>query len=384
MRSIGVVTTSRADYGILRPVLERIVADDELELRLVVSGPHLEDRFGATHRDIERDGFDIAARVPLPLDSDSPAAIAAATGAAVAGYGRAFADLAPDLLVVIGDRFEMHAAAVAALPFLLPVAHLHGGELTEGAFDDALRHSITKLSHLHLVSTADHARRVLQLGEEPWRVTVSGAPALDGLLAAPPLPPAAVAARLGIDPGSPPVMVTFHAPTLEPTELEHQVGELLAALRGLDRPVVFTGTNADPGGRLIRERIASFVAEEAGTVAVEHLGTEVYVGLMAWAAVMVGNSSSGIIEAPSLGLPVVNVGTRQDGRTRAENVRDVPNNRDAIRAEVLDALRPERRAALAGRANPYGDGRAAAVIVDRVREVEIDDVLLRKRFVDRP
>ncbi|TAJ98334.1 UDP-N-acetylglucosamine 2-epimerase (hydrolyzing) [bacterium] len=384
MRTIGVVTVGRSDYGIYLPVLRRIQADAELRLHLIAAGMHLSPEFGLTAKAIEADGFQIGNKVEMLLSSDTPEAIAKSMGLGTIGFAQSYGGYRPDLLVVLGDRFEMHSAAVAALPFKIPTAHIHGGELTEGAIDDALRHCITKLSHLHFVSNEEYGRRLIQMGEEPWRVVVSGSPALDNLHSQPLLSRDELARRFGLALDRPPLLVTFHPITLEYEQTEWQIGELLKALRSMDLPVVFTMTNADTGGRVIVERIEQFVADRGSAWFVRNLGSHAYYSMMACGAAMVGNSSSGIVEAPSLGLPVVNVGARQMGRLRAKNVIDVGYGYEEIVNGIRKAIAPEFRAALRGLRNPYGDGNAAEIIVKHLKGSVLDQRLLVKRFVDVP
>lgn len=384
MRTIAVVTTSMADYGVYLPLLRRIQSDASLRLALVVSGSHLMPTFGLSVTTIEADGFDVAARVDAPLSADTPEATATAMGSGLQGFGRAFASLKPDVAVVLGDRYEMSVAALAALPFRLPVAHIHGGELTTGAFDDALRHSVTKLSHLHFVSTAEYARRVRQMGEEPWRVTVSGAPSLDNLRAVRLQTREELEARLGLRLGSRFLLMTFHPATLERADPGEQAQMLLEAVVATGLPCVITLPNADPGGLAIRSVIGRMAAVHSQLRPVESVGTEAYFSLMKLAAAMAGNSSSGLIEAASFELPVLNVGSRQAGRVRAPNVIDVEPDAAAIAAGLGRALDPDFRAALRGLSNPYGDGHAADRIVERLATVELGAGLVTKRFVDLP
>lgn len=382
MREIGVVTVARSDYGIYLPVLRRIASEPSLRLRLLVGGSHLAPEFGETWREIERDGFAVDERVEMLLASDRPEGTAKSIGLGVMGFAQVFGRRAPDLLVVLGDRFEMYSAALAALPFRIPLAHIHGGESTRGAIDEALRHSMTKLSHLHFVATEEYARRVIQLGEEPWRVTISGAPALDHLGALELLERAELETRFGISLNPAPLVVTFHPATLEYERAEWQTIELLAALEAAGRPVVFTMPNADAGGRTVARLIEEYVSVHSSAWLVDNMGTRGYFSLMSVAAAMVGNSSSGIVEAPSFRLPVVNVGVRQDGRVRAANVIDVGSSREEITAGIERALAPEFRQSLSDLRNPYGDGHAAERIVERLKEVALDERLLVKRFHD--
>lgn len=380
MRTIGVVTVGRSDYGIYLPLLRRLHDDSSIRLELFVSGMHLLPQFGQTVTAIERDGFPIAARIATLSNSDAPAAIAKAIGAGVTGFANAFDRKRPDLLVVLGDRFEMYAAAVAALPFKIPVAHIHGGELTQGAIDDSLRHSLTKLSHLHFVSTEEYARRVRQLGEEPWRVTVSGAPSLDNLRTLKLQTRAELAQRFRLDLTEPPLLVTFHPVTLEYERTEAYARELLAALDAAGLPVVFTAPNSDTHGCMIRRQIAKYLKTHRNAAFVENFGTAAYFSLMACSRAMVGNSSSGILEAPSFKLPVVNIGTRQDGRLRAANVIDVGYRRQ----DILAGIRRAAQLRLHKLTNPYGDGHAAERIVARLRRVPLNDRLIQKQFSDLP
>lgn len=379
---MGVVTVGRSDYGSYLPVLRRIQADPELKLHLIIAGAHLLPEFGSTAGGIEKDGFEIGERVEIPLSSDSPEGIACSMGLATAGFAQSYARSCPDILVVLGDRFEMHAAALAALPFKIPVAHLHGGEITRGTMDDALRHSLTKLSHLHFVSTKKYARRVMQLGEEPWRIMVSGAPGLENLKSVRLLESGQLEAEYGLHVEPQTLLATFHPVTLEYEETETQVDELLAALEACERPVIFTMPNADTNHRVIRRRIKAFVQAHPSAQAAENLGTKGYFSLMSLVAAMVGNSSSGLIEAPSFGLPVVNIGTRQEGRVRAPNVIDAGYRREDIIEAVEKALRPEFRESLRNRTNPYFLEQASDKIVQRLKEVPLDKRLVMKRFND--
>jgi UDP-hydrolysing UDP-N-acetyl-D-glucosamine 2-epimerase len=382
MRKIGVVTVGRSDYGIYFPILKRIDSDPDIRLHLIVAGMHLLPEFGSTVKAIEADGFEIAERIEMLLSSDSPTGIAQSMGMGTIGFAKAYTRLRPDILVVLGDRFEMHAAALAALPFKIPVAHIHGGELTQGAFDDCLRHSITKLSHLHFVATKEYSQRVLQLGEEPWRITVSGAPSLDNLSSDKRLNADELGKKFGISMNSPPLMVTFHPVTLEYERTAWHMGELLDALKSLEMPMIFTMPNADTESRTISSMIEDFSLQHGSCVFLDSLGTQDYFSLMSVAAAMIGNSSSGIIEAPSFELPVVNVGSRQTGRIRAANVIDVSYEREEIAAGLAKALSSDFRAKLKGLKNPYGSGNASEVILEKLREVDLNEKLITKRFYD--
>jgi UDP-hydrolysing UDP-N-acetyl-D-glucosamine 2-epimerase len=383
VKRVAVVSVGRSDYGHLAPVLDAAAAAG-LDAPLVVSGAHLDATFGATVAEIEADGRTIAARVPSSNGDDSAVGIAHAMGRAVGGFAEAFGRLEPDAILVLGDRFEMHAAALAALPLNIPVAHVHGGESSEGAFDESLRHSITKLSHLHFAATEHYGRRIVQMGEEPWRVTVTGAPGLDAIAGLDPLSDDELAERVGLSLAVPTLLVTYHPETLAPDAVPRDVDELAHALEQAPEQLLITAPNADTAGLAVRGRLRALVESRAGAVLVESLGSRAYLSALRRVSAMVGNSSSGIIEAASFGLPVVNVGDRQRGRVRGANVLDAPAERDAIRAAVARAVSPEFRASIAGETNPYGDGRASARIVRVLRETHSDRRLLVKTFHEEP
>lgn len=381
MRRIAVVTGARSDYGIYLPVLRRIEASRDLALLLIAGGTHLSTRHGRTIDAIRADGFRIAAAIDMTPRADDGVSMAEAMGGGLSGLARAYADLAPDLVLLLGDRFEMLSAAAAALPLRLPVAHIHGGELTEGALDDAVRHAITKLSHLHFVAAEPYARRIIGMGEEPWRVVVSGAPALDNLRDLPLLPRGDLERTCGLPAGRPFLLVTYHPVTLEHERAAERTDAVLRALDHVGLPAVVTYPNADMGSAAIIERLEAFATARPGLARlVPNLGTQAYFSTMAHAAAMVGNSSSGIIEAASFRLPVVNIGDRQHGRVRAANVVDCGPEPEAIAAAIAKAIAPEFRETLRALCNPYGDGHAAARIVQTLASTPLDARLLRKRF----
>jgi UDP-hydrolysing UDP-N-acetyl-D-glucosamine 2-epimerase len=382
-RRIGVVTVSRSDYGHLRPVLDGIRRAPDLDLVLFVAGMHLAREFGDTLRDIEADSFPIAERIEMLGDGDTPESVAISTGRGVEGFARAFARQQPDIVVVLGDRFEMLAAAVAALPFALPVAHIHGGEVSEGAMDNQIRHAITKLAHLHFASAEPHAKRIGRMGEEAWRIHTVGAPGLDRLAGLATLPRETLAGELKLPAEGPWHLVTFHPVTLEYRDTAFHVDELLAALEKTDGTLVITYPNADTSGRVIIDRLEEFASRHPGRCRlVRSLGERLYLSLLSHADVMIGNSSSGLIEAPSFGLPAVNIGARQRGRLRGANVIDVAPSREEILRGIEAAREPAFRARARSAANPYGDGHTAPRIIELLRSVPIDARLIQKRFAD--
>jgi len=382
MRKVGVITVSRSDYGIYFPILKAILREPSLELCLFVSGTHLLSGFGKTVEIIEADGFNISEKVEMLMASDSPEGISHSTGMGVMGFSSAYSRQSPDILLALGDRFEMHAAVLAALPFKIPVAHIHGGEETLGAFDNSLRHSITKLSHLHFPSTEEYAHRIIQMGEEKWRITIAGAPSLDNLNTMQLLSPSELKDKYHFDVQNKFLLVTYHPVTLEYENAEWQINELLAALEFCGLPVVFTMPNADTNGQIIRKLIEEYVVRHPSSRVFENLGTQGYFSFASCAAAMVGNSSSGIIEAASFKLPVVNIGTRQKGRIHGGNVVDVSYNRRHIIDGIQQVLGSDFRKSLDALVNPYGDGHAAERIVEKLKTISIDDKLIYKPFFD--
>lgn len=382
MRTLGVVTTSRADWGIYRPLLQAIQNHDDLALHLIVAGMHLSAEHGFTLRQIEEEGYKVGDKVECLHSSDTPEGISASMGLAVAGFARSLAVRRPDILVLLGDRFEMFGAACASAPMKIPLAHLHGGELTQGAVDDQFRHAMTKLSHLHFVSTEEYAKRVIQMGEEPWRVTVCGALSLDNLENIKLMGQADLEFELELSLNPAPLLVTYHPETLSRLEPKEQVGQLFSALEEIGRPVIFTLPNADAGGRELIQLINQFAKKHNWASIRDNLGSRRYFSLMSSAAAMVGNSSSGIIEAPSFGLPVVNLGDRQNGRARAANVIDVANEKRALLQAIQKVLRPGFKESLREMANPYYQGGAADLIVERLSREDLDQRLMIKRFYD--
>ncbi|MFA5844863.1 MAG: UDP-N-acetylglucosamine 2-epimerase [Coriobacteriia bacterium] len=380
---VCVVTGTRAEYGLFRPLLDALEADPAFDVLLVATGAHLSPAFGMTVDEILADGRRVDERVEMLLASDTEVGAAKSTGLGVIGFADAFARLAPDCVVLLGDRFETLSAAVAAHLARIPIAHLHGGELTEGAIDDAMRHAITKMSMLHFTSAEPYRRRVVQLGEEPDRVFAVGALGVDNALNVERLSREELESEIGFELGPCSAVVTFHPVTLS-TSGETEFAALLSALeRTCDLRLVFTRPNADPGNRGINRMLDSFLdANPDRSVAYASLGSVRYLSLLAQVDVVVGNSSSGVIEAPSFGVPTVDVGDRQRGRIAAASVFRCEADEDAILAAVERALTPAVRAAAKGVANPYGDGRAAQRITAVLRERLPSLRDTRKRFHD--
>jgi UDP-hydrolysing UDP-N-acetyl-D-glucosamine 2-epimerase len=381
VRRVGVVTVGRSDYGIYRPVVRTLAGHDELSAELYVGEAHFQERFGRTVADIEADGFPIGADVRYGVEGDDSLDTARMLGTAITAFAEAFRERRPDMLLVLGDRFEMLAAALAALPLTIPVAHLHGGESSEGAIDESSRHALTKLSHLHFAATEESARRIIQLGEEPWRVIVSGAPALDAIAGMRLLSDDELSKR-GIRLEGDVLLVTYHPVTLEPDRSLEGLLQMLTAIERVGLGAIFTYPNIDSGHHEIIDAIERFAASSDRYTVVRHLGSDAYFTIMSRAAAMVGNSSSGIIEAASFRLPVVDVGDRQRGRLRPANVIHVDGEADAVAESIARAVSAGFRAGLADLVNPYGDGHASERIAERLVSIPIDGRLLMKRFFD--
>jgi UDP-hydrolysing UDP-N-acetyl-D-glucosamine 2-epimerase len=359
---LAVLTTGRQDWGILRSTCQLVRDDAAFDLRLLVGGMHLSERYGQTIDAIEAAGFAVAERIAWDVD----AAVDEQAAAALVGVARALERQAPDALMLLGDRFETAAGALAATVARVPIVHLHGGEQTEGAFDDALRHAITKLSHLHFVSHEEYRRRVLALGEDPATVHVVGAPGLDNLRRADLADRAELEALFGMPLAAPLVAVTVHPTTLA-ADAHADAAAIAAAIDRVDATYVFTLPNNDPGSSEVRTIMLRAATGERRH-AVESLGERRYLGLLRLSDAVLGNSSSAVIEAPALGLPVINVGDRQKGRLRSAHILDVAGEANAIEAALRRALDPAFRSTLAATPGVLGDGRAGERIVAVLRE----------------
>ena len=381
-RKVCVVTGSRADYGLLRWVMEGIRDASGLELQVIATGMHLSPKFGLTYREIEQDGFRIDRKVEMLTGSDTPAGVAQSMGRGLAGFGEGLELLRPDLMLVLGDRYEIFSAAAAALVSRIPVAHLHGGETSEGAFDEAIRHSITKMSHLHFVAAEEYRQRVIQLGEHPERVFLVGGLGIDSIRKLPLLDRPALEAALGFRLGSRNLLVTFHPVTLENATSGPQMAELLAALGALeDTHLIFTMPNSDTDNAVIFDMVERFVSTHANARAYTSLGQLRYLSCIRHVDGVVGNSSSGLIEVPSLGKGTVNIGDRQRGRLRADSVIDCNPDRQSIAAGLQRLYSPEFQAALKTVRNPYGEGGASERVVRVLQDFPLESIL-KKSFYD--
>lgn len=375
-RTIAVITTSRADYGHLYWPLRDLSNHESVDLRIIALGPHLSPEFGNTIQEIEKDGFQIASRVECLLSSDTDVGMAKSIGVATLSLADLLGQTRPDLLLLIADRYEMLAPASVALALRIPIAHIEGGEVSEGAIDDAVRNALTKMSHIHFTSTFAARERVIAMGEEEWRVHRSGAPSLDHLRRRLLLTREEVEHQLQIDLRQPTILVGYHPVTIARDTLQ-EANALFEALANLPDQLLFCYPNADAGSRALIERTKSFLADRAGAKIFTNLDAVTYWSLLRHVDMLVGNSSSGIMETASFALPTINVGLRQQGRERAINVLDA--DPASILEAVTKARTPEFRRSLRGMTNPYGDGFASATIVKVLTTMPLSQELLMKR-----
>lgn len=384
MKKVCIVTGTRAEYGLLKPVIDRVYRSDELELHLAVTGMHLSTEFGLTYREIEEDGYPIGSKVEMLLGSDTHVGITKSMGVAMIGFADCFAVHKPDIVIILGDRYEMLAAALAAMVAGIPIAHIHGGELTEGVMDDAIRHSITKMSQLHFTTMEKYRKRVVQLGEPPETVYNVGSLGVENIKTVPLLQREELENMLAFPFEFPLIMVTYHPVTLEKITVEKQFKELLSVIdRHKEFSVIFTKANADPDGRIINEMIDGYVERNSGRCkGYTSLGQKKYLSVLQYCDAVVGNSSSGIIEVPSFGIPTVNIGDRQRGRGHSESVIDCGNDRMQIEKALLRALSPEFRKKAANAKNPYEGEKPSEKIVQIIGKALCDGIEVRKRFFD--
>lgn len=384
MKKICVITGTRAEYGLLKPLIQKIDRDDDLDLQLVVTGMHLSPEFGLTYQEIEQDGFVITDRNEMLLSSDTPCGITKSIGLGTIGFADIFTRNTPDIVVILGDRYESLAAATAAMVHRIPIAHIHGGELTEGAIDEAIRHAITKMSMLHFTSTQMYRNRVIQLGEQPGRVFCVGALGVENIRTQKLMRREELEQSLSFPLDQPYIMVTFHPVTLENNTVQEQFEHLLCALDrfGAYR-ILFTKANSDTDGRIINQKIDAYVSRNRErTAAFTSLGMVRYLSALRYCEMVVGNSSSGIMEAPSFHIPTVNIGDRQKGRMRGKSVIDCGCASD----EIVDAIRKARlmrdNNELQHETNPYEGDNTSETILRVIREYLASGGDLKKRFYD--
>jgi GDP/UDP-N,N'-diacetylbacillosamine 2-epimerase (hydrolysing) len=375
MRKVCVITGSRAEYGLLRPLMEKIRDDQELVLQVIVTGSHLSAEFGSTLSEIVKDNFEITASVDILNGDDSSLGIARAMGKGLGEIANFLVDIDPDLVVVLGDRYEIFSAVAAALVLGIPVAHLHGGEVTVGAFDDALRHSITKMSHLHFVAALEYKERVIQLGENPENVFLVGGLGVDVIKKTKLLEKRMLEQMLAINFEEKSLLITFHPVTLDEISSEFQLRELLSVLSELDNTtLIFTMPNADTGGRALIRILEEYCDKNSNAYLFSSLGQLMYLSCVALVDGVIGNSSSGISEVPSFKKPTINIGDRQKGRLLALSIINCEPNRESIRSSLMEMYSSEFQSKLPETVNPYGEGGATERIFSVIREVDLEGI----------
>ena len=385
MKRIGIMTGTRAEYGLLKPLMQEINKDNDLELYLIVSGMHLSPEFGMTYQEIEEDGFEINAKVEMLLSSDSPAGISKSIGLGVIGFADEFQRADLDMLILLGDRYEALSAAICAMVMRIPIAHLHGGELTEGAIDEGIRHSITKMSYLHFTSTEQYRNRVIQLGENPERVFYVGALGVENIKKINLMTKEELERSIHFEIDENTVIVTYHPVTLENNTVEEQFLNLLEVLdRNPKIRMIFTKANADTNGRIVNELIDKYVAQNSERAcAFMSLGQKRYLSALKYCRIVIGNSSSGIIEAPSFGKPIINIGDRQKGRICADSVINCGYTQQEIQQAMETALTEEFENKARNCRNPYEKENTAANIISVIKDYLLNDkIKLKKGFYD--
>ena len=385
MKRIGIMTGTRAEYGLLKPLMQEINKDNDLELYLIVSGMHLSPEFGMTYQEIEEDGFEINAKVEMLLSSDSPAGISKSIGFGVIGFADEFQRADLDMLILLGDRYEALSAAISAMVMRIPIAHLHGGELTEGAIDEGIRHSITKMSYLHFTSTEQYRNRVIQLGENPERVFYVGALGVENIKKINLMTKEELEKSIHFEIDENTVVVTYHPVTLENNTVEEQFLNLLKVLdRNPKIRMIFTKANADTNGRIVNELIDKYAAQNSERAcAFMSLGQKRYLSALKYCRIVIGNSSSGIIEAPSFGKPIINIGDRQKGRICADSVINCGYTQQEIQQAMETALTEEFENKARNCRNPYEKENTAANIISVIKDYLLNDkIKLKKGFYD--
>lgn len=385
MKRIGIMTGTRAEYGLLKSLMQEINKDNDLELYLIVSGMHLSPEFGMTYQEIEEDGFEINAKVEMLLSSDSPAGISKSIGLGVIGFADEFQRADLDMLILLGDRYEALSAAICALVMRIPIAHLHGGELTEGAIDEGIRHSITKMSYLHFTSTEQYRNRVIQLGENPERVFYVGALGVENIKKINLTTKEELERSIHFEIDENTVIVTYHPVTLENNTVEEQFLNLLEVLdRNPKIRMIFTKANADTNGRIVNELIDKYAAQNSERAcAFVSLGQKRYLSALKYCRIVIGNSSSGIIEAPSFGKPIINIGDRQKGRICADSVINCGYTQQEIQQAMETALTKEFENKASNCRNPYEKENTAANIISVIKDYLLNDkIKLKKGFYD--
>lgn len=384
MKKICIVTATRAEYGLLKPVIDKIHNSEKVELQLVVTGMHLSPEFGLTYKEIEEDGYPIDQKIEMLLSSDTPTGIAKSMGVALIGFADYFSVNRPDIVVILGDRYEMLMVATTALIARIPIAHLHGGEKTEGAVDEAIRHSITKMSQLHFTATEEYRRRVIQLGEQPGRVFNVGALGVENAKKVSLLGKEELEQQIGFCFSKTTIMVTYHPVTLETLTAREQFAEILSVIdKHKEISVIFTKANADTDGRIINQMIDEYVGKNGDRcVAYTSLGQKRYLSALQYVDAVLGNSSSGLVEVPSFHIPTVNIGDRQRGRACAKSVIHCGNSVREIDKALQTALSEEFRKNLITIQNPYDKEGTSDKIVETICDALNNGIEMKKTFYD--
>ncbi len=383
-KKISVLTATRAEYGLLKPIILKLQAVHEFDVRVVVTGAHLSPEFGLTYKEIEQDGIPIDEKIEILLSGDTPTAISKSMGLALIGFGDYFARLNPDMIMVLGDRYETLGVCCAAMNQRIPIAHLYGGETTEGAIDECIRHAITKLSYLHFTSTEQYRNRVIQLGEQPDRVFCVGAMGIENILQEELLSKSELEVAIDFRLDKPYAMVTFHPVTLEDNNTAEQFKALLdVCQKHEEMKFVFSKANADANGRIINQMLDAYVKEHNNAVVFASLGLVRYLSTVKYSAMVMGNSSSGLVEAPSLGVPTINMGDRQKSRLQADSVINCELVSNDIEKAMALALTDEFKTKARNTVNPYGGANTSREIVGKLKEFLLEDKInLKKQFYD--
>lgn len=384
MKKISILTATRAEYGLLKPIIKKLKEVVDFDVSIVATGAHLSPEFGLTYKEIEQDGIKIDEKIEILLSADTPSSISKSMGLAMISFADYFSKINPDMLIVLGDRYETLGVCCAAMNQRIPIAHLYGGETTEGAVDESIRHAITKLSYLHFTSTEEYRRRVIQLGEHPKRVFCVGAIGIENILNEKLMSKRELESSINFKLDRPYAVITFHPVTLEDNNSAEQFKALLDAFKNYkDMKFIFSKANADANGRVINQLIDVFVAENDNAVAFDSLGMVRYLSALKYCSMVIGNSSSGLIEAPSFGVPTINIGDRQKGRLQANSVINCELTKSKIDEAIALALTKEFKEKASNTINPYGHGSTSVKIVDVLKEFLFNDKIeLKKKFYD--
>lgn len=382
-KKISILTATRAEYGLLKPIILKLNQIEEFEVKIVATGAHLSPEFGLTYKEIEEDGFTIDRKIEMLVSADTPSSISKSMGLAMISFADYFCEISPDLLIVLGDRYETLAVVIAAMNQKIPIVHLYGGETTEGAIDEAIRHAITKLSYIHCTSTEEYRKRVIQLGEDPMRVFNVGAIGIENVLNEKLLSKEDLENELKIDLSKPYSVVTFHPVTLEKNSSQQQIISLLEVCKNYKEiNFIFTKSNADAEGRIINKFIDKYEEENKNIVAFTSLGVRRYLSALKYSSFVMGNSSSGLVEAPSFGIPTINIGDRQKGRMQANSI----INCEPISKNIIEAIELALSKEFCDRAkktkNPYGDGNTSDKVIEIIKKYLNNRIDLKKKFYD--